>query len=139
MDKARLSASSLSSPAAAGSRKLKKCLRRPCRGFFEILKRLKQALAVRYRCFGANSILYLRTVVGGVEPPGTCPNRDCYMEREFNFVVIQEEDAFVARCLDFEVTSDGPTEVAAVEALKEAVQLFLTELPNDLHSVQNRQ
>lgn len=60
------------------------------------------------------------------------------MEREFNFVVVQEEDAFVARCLDFEVASDGATEAAAVEALKEAVELFLTELPNDSHSGQDR-
>lgn len=32
------------------------------------------------------------------------------MEYMLKYVVIQEENAFVARCLEIEVTSDGPTE-----------------------------
>lgn len=38
--------------------------------------------------------------------------------------VLQEGDVFVARCLDVEVASDGPTEAAAVAALKEALELY---------------
>lgn len=43
---------------------------------------------------------------------------------ELNYVVFQEEGAFVARCLDVEVASDGATEAAAVAALKEALELY---------------
>ena len=49
------------------------------------------------------------------------------MERKLNYVMVQEEDAFVARCLDVEVASDGPTEAAAIEALKEALDLFFED------------
>ena len=56
------------------------------------------------------------------------------MEYTLKYVVIQEEDAFVARCLDIEVTSDGPTEVLAVEALKEALTLYFEGHANVLEN-----
>lgn len=49
------------------------------------------------------------------------------MEFKLNYVVVQEEDAFVARCLDVEVASDGATEAEAVEALKEALELYFED------------
>ena len=45
-------------------------------------------------------------------------------KREVRYNVSAEGEVFVARCLDFEVTSDGPTEAAAVAALKEALELY---------------
>lgn len=59
-----------------------------------------------------------------------------FMERKLNYVVFPEEGGFVARCLDVEVASDGPTEQEAVANLKEALELYfedhedtLAELP----------
>ena len=49
------------------------------------------------------------------------------MERKLKYVVVQEEDAFVARCLDVEVVSDGATEAEAVAALKEALELYFED------------
>ncbi len=49
------------------------------------------------------------------------------MECKLNYVVVQEEDAFVARCLDVEVASDGATEAEAVAALKEALELYFED------------
>ena len=49
------------------------------------------------------------------------------MERKLKYVVAQEEDAFVARCLDVDVASDGATEEEAVAALKEALELFFED------------
>lgn len=58
------------------------------------------------------------------------------MERKLSYVVFREEGAFVARCLDIDVASDGLTEQEAVVSLKEALELYfdghkdvLTELP----------
>ncbi|MDX9944227.1 MAG: H-NS family nucleoid-associated regulatory protein [Azonexus sp.] len=49
------------------------------------------------------------------------------MERKLSYVVVQEEDAFVARCLDVEVASDGAIEAEAVAALKEALELYFED------------
>lgn len=43
---------------------------------------------------------------------------------DLNYVVSPEDGVFVARCLDVEVASDGPTEQEAVANLKEALELF---------------
>lgn len=58
------------------------------------------------------------------------------MERKLKYVVYPEDGVFVARCLDVEVTSDGPTEDEAVANLQEALELYfedhdttLAELP----------
>lgn len=52
------------------------------------------------------------------------------MERKFNYVVVQEEGAFVARCLDVEIASDGATEQEAIAALQEALALYF-EAPSN--------
>ena len=46
------------------------------------------------------------------------------MERKLNYVVSPEDGVFVARCLDVEVASDGPTEKEAVANLQEALELY---------------
>jgi predicted RNase H-like HicB family nuclease len=58
------------------------------------------------------------------------------MERKLKYVVFPEDGVFVARCLDVEVASDGPTENEAVANLQEALELYfedheatLAELP----------
>lgn len=44
--------------------------------------------------------------------------------RRLTIEVVAEGDAFVARCLDVEVTSDEPTEQEAVDNLREALALY---------------
>ncbi|WP_435751889.1 type II toxin-antitoxin system HicB family antitoxin [Thauera sp. AutoDN2] len=46
------------------------------------------------------------------------------MEHELRYVVVPEDGVFVARCLDVEVASDGPTEHDAVANLREALALY---------------
>ncbi len=46
------------------------------------------------------------------------------MERDLYYVVFPEENVFVARCLDVEVTTDGTTEQAAVDNLREALEIY---------------
>ena len=53
-------------------------------------------------------------------------------EEESKSLVAREDDAFMARCLDVEVTSDGATAFFAVEALKEALMLYLEGHPDTL-------
>ena len=60
------------------------------------------------------------------------------MERKLKYVVVQEEDAFVARCLDVEVASDGATEEEAVAALKEALELFFEDHSDTLNHLPPR-
>ncbi len=38
----------------------------------------------------------------------------------------QEGSLYVAQCLDYDVASQGPTEIEALQSLREAVQLYLT-------------
>ncbi len=46
------------------------------------------------------------------------------MECKLKYVVFPEDGVFVARCLEVEVTSDGPTEEKAVTSLQEALELY---------------
>lgn len=46
-----------------------------------------------------------------------------------NYVVVQENGVFVARCLDLEVTSHGATEKEAIANLEEALALYFEDLP----------
>lgn len=50
-----------------------------------------------------------------------------FMERKLHYVVFPEDGVFVARCLDIEVTSDGPTEETAVANLQEALELYFED------------
>jgi predicted RNase H-like HicB family nuclease len=58
------------------------------------------------------------------------------MDHQVSYVLWDDHGAFVARCLDVEVASDGTTEDAAVAHLQEALSLYfagrgdaLAELP----------
>jgi predicted RNase H-like HicB family nuclease len=49
------------------------------------------------------------------------------MERKLKYVVFHEDGAFVARCLDIEVASEGDTEAEAVANLQEALELYFED------------
>jgi predicted RNase H-like HicB family nuclease len=49
--------------------------------------------------------------------------------RTFHYTVYREDDDFVAQCLDFDVSSFGSTEEEAIRNLKEAIELYLEDLP----------
>ena len=53
--------------------------------------------------------------------------------RTFHYTVYLEDDDFVAQCLDFDVSSFGPTEQEAIRNLKEAIELYLEDLPPTEH------
>lgn len=48
-------------------------------------------------------------------------------ERTLSFVLYQEGDGFVARCLDVNVASEGDTEAEAVSQLREALELYFED------------
>ena len=48
------------------------------------------------------------------------------MKRDFNAVVWQEGEWFIAQCLDVDVASQGETEKEALENLRDALQLHFT-------------
>jgi predicted RNase H-like HicB family nuclease len=49
------------------------------------------------------------------------------MERNLNYVVFEEDGAFIARCLDVEVATEGDTQGEAVSNLQEALELFFED------------
>ena len=49
------------------------------------------------------------------------------MERNLKYTVFSEDGAFVARCLDVEVASEGDTADEAVDNLKEAPELYFED------------
>jgi predicted RNase H-like HicB family nuclease len=49
------------------------------------------------------------------------------MVQEFTASVWQEEDVYVAQCLQIDVASQGPTEDEALQNLKEALELHLMD------------
>jgi predicted RNase H-like HicB family nuclease len=48
------------------------------------------------------------------------------MKQTFKVSVWQEEDMYVAQCLDVDVASQGETREEALENLREALQLYFT-------------
>ncbi|WFE39747.1 type II toxin-antitoxin system HicB family antitoxin [Micromonospora sp. WMMD998] len=52
------------------------------------------------------------------------------MARTFTAAVHQEDDWYVARCLEIEVASQGETVDAALTNLREAVGAYLEEVEN---------
>lgn len=46
-----------------------------------------------------------------------------------NYVVVQENGVFVARCPDYDVVSHGATEQEAIGNLEEALALYFEDLP----------
>lgn len=49
------------------------------------------------------------------------------MKHHLSFVVFEEDDAFVARCLDVDVVSEGDTKDEAVANLREALELYFED------------
>jgi predicted RNase H-like HicB family nuclease len=58
-------------------------------------------------------------------------------ERRLSYVVYQEDDGFVARCLDVNVASEGDTEQEAIGNLREALELYFEDAPADTPSVEH--
>ena len=59
-------------------------------------------------------------------------------ERRLSYVVYQEDDGFVARCLDVNVASEGDTEPEAVDNLREALELYFEDaVDEDTPSVEH--
>lgn len=50
-------------------------------------------------------------------------------ELRLSYVAYQEDDGFVARCLDVNVASEGDTEPAAIGNLREALELYFEDTP----------
>lgn len=49
------------------------------------------------------------------------------MDNTFRYVVFEQDGAFVAQCLDVDVASEGDSEVQALAALKEALELYFED------------
>lgn len=49
------------------------------------------------------------------------------MERNLKYVMFIEDGAFVARCLDVEVTTEGDTQEEAIANLQEALELYFED------------
>jgi predicted RNase H-like HicB family nuclease len=49
------------------------------------------------------------------------------MKRNLKYTVFEDDGAFVARCLDVEVTSEGDTKEGAVANLREALELYFED------------
>ena len=49
------------------------------------------------------------------------------MERNLKYIVFEEDGAFIARCLDVEVTSEGDTMEEATANLQEALGLYFED------------
>jgi predicted RNase H-like HicB family nuclease len=49
--------------------------------------------------------------------------------RNLHYTLYREESDYVAQCLDYDVSSFGSTEKEALANLKEALELYLEDLP----------
>ena len=49
--------------------------------------------------------------------------------RNIHYTLYREESDYVAQCLDYDVSSFGSTETEALANLKEALELYLEDLP----------
>jgi predicted RNase H-like HicB family nuclease len=54
------------------------------------------------------------------------------MKHNLKYTVFEEDGAFVARCLDVEVASEGDTKEEAVANLREALELYFEDHPASL-------
>ena len=50
--------------------------------------------------------------------------------RNIHYTLYREESDYVAQCLDYDVSSFGSTEKEALTNLKDAIQLYLEDLPD---------
>jgi predicted RNase H-like HicB family nuclease len=49
--------------------------------------------------------------------------------RNLHYTLYREKSDYVAQCLDYDVSSFGSTETEALANLKEALELYLEDLP----------
>ncbi len=49
--------------------------------------------------------------------------------KKIHYTLYREDSDYVAQCLDFDVSSFGPTEQEALLNLREAVELYLDDAP----------
>lgn len=49
------------------------------------------------------------------------------MKRRFTARVWKEDDIYIAQCVELEIASQGDTEDDAVEMLRDAIELYLSE------------
>lgn len=49
--------------------------------------------------------------------------------RNIHYTLYREDSDYVAQCLDYDVSSFGATEMEAIANLKEAIELYLEDLP----------
>ena len=54
-----------------------------------------------------------------------------------SYVAYQQDDGFVARCLNVNVASDGKTEQQAVANLREALELYFEDVNDDPPNVEH--
>ncbi len=50
-------------------------------------------------------------------------------KRELEVVIYQEDDGYVAQCLNVNVASDGDTEAEALANIREALELYFEDEP----------
>jgi len=60
------------------------------------------------------------------------------MKHSLSYVVFEDDDAFVARCLDVDVASEGDTKEEAIANLREALELFFEDGPISLATLPSR-
>jgi predicted RNase H-like HicB family nuclease len=60
------------------------------------------------------------------------------MKRTLSFVVFEEDGAFVVRCLDVDVASEGLTRDEAIANLREALELHFEDGTDDLATLPTR-
>ena len=58
------------------------------------------------------------------------------MEQNLKYTVFEEDGAFVARCLDVEVSSEGDTKEGAIDNLREALELYFEDHAASRESVE---
>lgn len=49
--------------------------------------------------------------------------------RNIHYTLYREESDYVAQCLDYDISSFGSTETEALANLKEALELYLEDIP----------
>ena len=51
--------------------------------------------------------------------------------KKIHYTLYREDEDFVAQCIDYDVSSFGATEVEALANLREAVELYLEDQPEE--------
>jgi predicted RNase H-like HicB family nuclease len=57
------------------------------------------------------------------------------MKRNLTYVLFEEDGAYIARCLDVEVASEGDNGEQALTNLQEALQLYFEDVGTELDDI----